>query len=228
LTRASLCVVSLLLITFAGCVVSTDEEERPLPTKQRVLLRDDFSDAETGWYTGSDAAYTAAYADGRYLARVKKKSWIESSSKELGEVVEAMRVEIDAVQTTGDAADEVGVICYAHSGTTNDAGYAATIGPADHWVAIVRKLNKRSSTLEHASDVNVIRPIGPVNRIRTDCIGSRGDDAAVINLYVNGKLVARAEDNDGFPRFDGVGITTGSEEGRTQAFYDNLTVSELH
>jgi hypothetical protein len=49
----------------------------------------------------------------------------------------------------------------------------------------------------------------------------------VIALYVNGQLVARAEDNVGFPRFDGVGVHTWSEEGGTEAFYDNVVVREL-
>jgi hypothetical protein len=44
---------------------------------------------------------------------------------------------------------------------------------------------------------------------------------------VNGQLVARADDDGGFPRFDGIGINTWSEDGQTEAVYDNVVVREL-
>jgi hypothetical protein len=232
LTRAAL-VLPLLIVALAACVVEDDAEESAppqaapfSPTETRVIVRDDFSDPNSGWYTGNDETSEVKYSNGRYHVLMKRDEQT-SDSFSIDEVVEGMRVEVDVVQAAGTDRDDMGVVCYAHVGAEKNAGYALVISPGTRWAGIYRELEGDSSSLEQRSDEDVIRPPLATNRLRADCIGSRRGAPAVISLYVNGRLVARAEDDDGFPRFDGVGVTTASNEGGTKVVYDNVVVREL-
>jgi hypothetical protein len=215
------------MLALSGCVLGESGDERALPSKPRVILRDDFSDAETGWATGVDAVSSTRYAHGRLRVRVTKPHWSVDTPLEIGEVVEALRVEVDVVQAEGEGGDAVGIVCEAHVGARDVAGYSLSIDPNDGWVGTYWELEHNDHVLEERYEPDTIRPGRSVNRLRADCIGATRDEPAVIALYVNGRLVTRAEDADGFPRFDGVGLLTANERGDTVAVYDNLVASEM-
>lgn len=204
-----------------------DEAGRAVPTNARVVLEDDFSDPATDWYTGDDPDSLAEYRDGEYRVLVKDTDWFVSFSYNLEEVVEALRVEVDAVQTTGTADDEVGVICYAHVSADQVVGYTLTISP-DGSAYVTRDVEDETTELVTRTGEDAIRPLGRPNRLRAECVGATREEPAVVVFRVNGARVARVEDDEGFPLFDGVGITAYSSEGRSESLYDNLAVNELH
>jgi hypothetical protein len=217
------------LVGLTGCVVGDNDSarERTVPQSGPVILKDDFSDPETDWSVGTTPGTVGGYHQGRYRVRVTRNDEGVSHWVEIGSVVEAMRFEIDATQRTGSPRDEIGVICYAHVGANDDAGYQLSFSP-DGWAQISRVLEGDSSVLEERTGEDAIRGREGMYRIRADCIGATRDEPAQLSLFVDGQLVAHATDNLGyFPRFDGIGVTTWSEDGETEAVYDNAVVREL-
>jgi hypothetical protein len=220
----------LAMFVLAGCSVGDGASRRTVPEHARVIVRDDFSDRDSGWVEDSDAASSAAYTNGRYRVRVTKRNWSQSYSYEIGDIVEAMRIEVDAVQTNG-AEGGVGVVCDPHVGASALVGYSLFIFPGDRSAVIYRELEgdqpEERLPLAERFALDAIKPVRARNRIRAECIGATRNEPAVLALYVNGQLVVRAEDDDGFREFDGIGLITTTEKPGTTAFFDDVIVSEL-
>ena len=190
-------------------------------------MRDDFSDAKSGWNTTTDDVSSARYVNGRYRVRVTKPEWFIDNTFKTGDVVEALRVEVDVAMVEGEAGDAVGIVCEAHVGAKDTAGYSLSIDPYDAWAGTYWELENDSRLLQERDELDAIESGRAVNHLRADCIGATREEPAAIALYVNGRLVTRVVQADGFPRFDGIGLVTSTEDGGTVAAFDNLVVSEL-
>jgi hypothetical protein len=192
-----------------------------------VILRDDFSDKDSGWYTGNTATSRESYANGRYRVLIKREEGGVSDALPIERAVHAMSVEVDVVVQNGTSKDEVGLICYSDVEGEEDTGYYIGISPGEGWVGIFRVVDGKGTSLKQETEQEEIEGREATNRLRAECVGKRGERAANVTAYVNGKRVASAEDSKGFPRFDGIGVSTYSVEGQTVATYDNVVVREV-
>ena len=219
-----------MLVSFAAACGGEDEPEeatQPAQPQGRVILRDDFSDKDSGWYTGNTATSQESYTNGRYRVLIKTEEGGVSDALPIDRAVDAMSVEVDVVVRNGTSKDEVGLICYSDVEGEEDTGYYIGISPGEGWIGIFRVVNGEGTSLKQETEQDEIQGRAATNRLRAECVGKRGQRVAKVTAYVNGKRIASAEDSKGFPRFDGIGVSTFSVEGRTVATYDDVVVREL-
>jgi hypothetical protein len=196
---------------------------------ETVLVRDDFSDANSGWDEADADDFAAKYTDGHFQLTVKLPGRFGVSStlyegprnrpelKELGEV----NVELSGVGKPAKGG-AFGVVCRARGDPDALDYYGATIDGAGEW-AIVRQAQRQrvdlisgTSSTEFGSDSV---------RLRLECIGAQGQPAR-LRIVVNGRFRGEAVDNAAWPS-GGVGFAVASADtGGVVAQLDDLVVSK--
>lgn len=199
---------------------------------EKVIMRDDFSHASSGWSISNDATSQEGYSDGAYRIFVKKRNWEEDANRTVNAVVPAVSVEVRAAELSGTPGDEIGVFCFVRP--KRWIGYQFVIGPPDGYVAIRRALGGnrtqalKTKTLLHALRRGDVGRVGAANHLLATCQGrSRSGAPTQLTLTVNGHQVAHASDPHPFGPFRGVGLSVGSLHGGSEALFHNLVVREL-
>ena len=188
----------------------------PTPAPGDILLRDDFSDPDSGWTVLEYEAGSVGYGDGYYFLETFEKAgtvWgvAGQSFSDIAIEVEATQVEAPENNNNG-----FGVMCRVQE---NDDGYLLRIS-GDGYYAIHRILEGGFEALMDWETSPAINQGNVVNELRVVCDGS------TFSLFVNDELLAEATDTT-FTQGDiGLAATTFEEEQQTEIRFDNLTVTK--
>jgi len=186
----------------------------PTPAPGDVLLRDDFSDPDSGWAVIEYENGDVGYGDGYYFTETTEEAGMVwgVASQSFSDVV----IEVEATQVEAPANNNngFGVMCRVQE--SND-GYLLRIS-GDGYAAIHRILGGSFDALVDWEESPAINQGAAVNSLRVVCDGS------TLALYVNGELVAEATDTTFVEGDIGLAATTFEPEERTEIRFDNLLV----
>ncbi|HLF26593.1 MAG TPA: tetratricopeptide repeat protein [Anaerolineae bacterium] len=186
---------------------------RPPALDSDILLQEDFADPSSGWARTTETDYTTDYADGVYRISVIEPDLTVWS--QAGRDFDDVRIEVDATKLNGPDNNTLGVICRYQDGDnfylleiSSDGYYAIAKRQAGTW-SFVGSDDWRTS--------DVIQQRSTTNHLQADCIGE------TLALYVNGELLAEAQDAD-FTSGD-VGLLAGTfDVGGVEVVFDDLIV----
>jgi hypothetical protein len=102
-------------------------------------------------------------------------------------IISDVRLEVDAVQTSGPENGTFGLVCRHLSG---DDYYALVIGSDGYFgIGLVENGDKIRWLQEGSAPAGLIKPGEAANRIRADCVGN------ILSLYANGQKLAEVLDD---------------------------------
>lgn len=199
--------------------------DAPAPQGQ-VVLKDDFSNANSGWFVGSKPEGTYAYAADKYeMTSAAVGTGMASDSNLSGASADPALTSLDGVSIEVDVTETkavggtVGLHCHA-----NQAGsYAALIEPTTGFWTIGATKNSTFASLISDSST-IIKDVNGVNHVRMDC--TRSGDAVKVTLFVNGKKMGEAIDKTSALSAGAFALTAETFNGAccTVAEFDNLIV----
>jgi len=175
-----------------------------------VILEDDFSNPDSGWYVGSDETGAADYRDGEYLLEVIPNDnitwvWLQD---DLADVI--ITTDVRPAKPTGTGG--YGIICRRQA---NDDYYGLEIAE-DGYYSIWKRVNGEYTVLINWQESSAL-PRGQAVTITAACVGDR------LTLAVNDMLLAEVNDSDLTSGNVGVFAET-YETGNLIAAFDNFTV----
>ena len=214
--------------TRAGAEVRFDDVRASVPSPreieaaedaERIIIDDDFGDAGSGWPTESDEDVSLSYDDGGYrvLAKTSTPSWTFAP---VHASVGALAVETRVAYAGGPPTVGYGLLCY---GSRDDDGYVFTVSPSGGY-AIFR---------ETPDDVRVVADGASDFGGDADALGLRAarvpgkGRTTHLALFVDGREVVVATDDDGVRRFGLVGVYVQSDEGGSDVLFDDFRAEEL-
>lgn len=194
-------------------VVTSTSAPSPVATEPSYLLKDDFSNPQSGWELYSGDYGTVAYEQGGYVVTAIEEG--EYNWGVAGENFDDVRIDVDAtvLKTVEAGNDAFGVDCRIQE---NGDGYGFRI-TSDGFVAISKYENMESSALIDWFESETVYTDGRTNHITAICNGSN------LQFIVNGVSVARAEDET-FPSGDIALSAVGFETGEVSVLFDNILV----
>ncbi len=183
-------------------------------TARDVLFRDDFSDPSSGWEEGDWEGGSGGYKDGIYFVRGDNKDYYYYGRA--GYSVADSIIEVDATQVLAPSNnnDAFGVGCRIQSDGT---GYFFRIS-GDGYYSILKEEGTGDDTwLVGWTQSTVIYQGYATNQIRAVCDGS------YLALYVNGELLAEAEDST-YTEGDIALTATTFEDEPAEVHFDNFVL----
>jgi hypothetical protein len=189
MNKKILLALSTLMIAVMACSFNTAKTPTAQPPSgAQVLFQDDFSNSDSGWDRAQSDYGSTNYSNGSYVINVAKANlYIFANPSQSFQ--NDVRIEVDAVKTSGTADNAFGVLCRYQD---PDNYYFFEIS-SDGYVGI--GINKAGAkTLLSSSDNNMV-PDSSVNQgdasnhLRVDCVGS------ALTLYVNGTQAATVTDS---------------------------------
>jgi hypothetical protein len=197
-----------------------------LPPTGAVLLREDFSDRNTGWHVGHDHSGSEFYAHGRYRVTVRLHEYLVVDSNDIDSAADGVSMTAFTWQVGGGTGDDFGVACLKTG--HHDLGYGFGIGASDGYVSVFRLSDADVLKTYRGHDADpAVKARGDVNFLRADCAGARAGKPARLRFWVNGKPVAAVDVKGGDKRFDRIGLYVYSDHGKTVVLFDDVTVREL-
>jgi hypothetical protein len=180
---------------------------------EEPLFADDFSDPESGWSETSDDESAQGYRDGAYFINVFTPDLAVWSTP--GYTFDDFTLQVEAQQTTGDEANEYGLL-FRYIDNANFYSFDVT---GKGTFALFKLENKEWSTLVNWQTSTYLNPLGELNRLKVVCQGNQ------ITLYANDYELISVTDGS-FARGD-VGLFAGTfDEPEVEAVFDNLVVTE--
>jgi hypothetical protein len=166
----------------------------------KILFRDDFSNPDSGWNRIAGDSGLTDYDDGLYRILVNT-TYTDIWSRPNLEFSD-VRIEVDTLKVGGDRNNRFGLICRA---IDNDNFYTFIIS-SDGYYGIGKIKEQQFSLIgmDALQPHQAIKVGSTLNRLRADCVGDK------LSLYVNGEMIAQANDID-FP-FGDVGLIAGTYE----------------
>ncbi|MFQ6100351.1 MAG: protein kinase [Anaerolineae bacterium] len=187
--------------------------DTPTPETGGTLFQDDFGDSGSGWEVEDYEGGSIGYKDGVYFIRGEDKGYyyFGVAGRSFADTV----IEVDATQITAPANDNnhYGVGCRIQS---NNHGYFFRLS-GDGYYAILKEMGEEDEWLVDWTQSTAIHQGNETNHIRAVC------DGDYLALFVNGELLAEAEDS-AFNEGD-IGLAAGTfEDEPTEIHFDNLVV----
>lgn len=208
-----LVLASLACSALSGGPGANNPTQSAAPAKQ-VLFQDDFSDANTGWPSASDADKSANYsADGKYAMQAittQQDVWAHP-----GQSFSDVSVEVDATKTSGPDNNGFGVICRFQD---NDNFYYFMVS-SDGYQVIGKYQGGQNQYLsaEKMQPTDAITAGNATNHVRGDCQGS------TLTLFANGQQLSSVSDTS-FTSGD-IGLIVGTfDEPNVGVAFDNFVV----
>ena len=170
---------------------------------------DDFSDPNSGWFSGEYPSVKYGYIDGEYQILLKSASWGAAVTPDW--VLPAdYRIEVEARQAAANTSS-YGLIFGALAGTDGSEQYQFVLFPMEQKYMLQKKAMDGTWTcFISATYSSAIHQGTAANHLRVERIGSR------IELYINGTHVADYDD-DSFS-------SPGRDAGLRAYSYDNAPV----
>lgn len=188
-----------------------------------VALRDDFSDAASGWPVGREPAYgwERAYADGEYLLASEPGFRGVARANRTDLLLRNTQIEVDA--RLPDSSPKVGVFIGVRLDAT---GYMRFEVWPDYQFCVFTRMNGVRddlifTRLVYRSDYHAIRAGTAVNRIGVRALGS-----TFIGL-VNGEESLRVEDNSLLEGGIVLGAVSTTSDIAIAARFDNLVITPI-
>ena len=217
MNKKILLALSALMFVVLACSFTTAKTpSAQAPSGLEVLFQDDFSNPDSGWDQAQSDYGSTNYSNGSYLIDVAKANiYIFANPAQLFQ--NDVRIEVDAVKTSGTVDNAFGVLCRYQD---PDNYYFLEIS-SDGYAGIGIN-NAGVKTLLSSSDNNMV-PDSSINQgdasnhLRVDCIGS------TLSLYVNGTQAVSVTDSSFTGGDIGLIAETFSVAG-TEIQFDNLFV----
>jgi len=208
--------VILLLLTLASLAC-----QAILPGKSKdgssgeILLKDDFSDSNSGWKRVTAINGETNYDDGVYRIFVNEANMDVWSLRKLN--LGDVQIEVDATKVGGERNNRFGIICRA----VDPNNFYTFVISSDGYYGIGKIKGRDYSLvgLEALQPSEAIQLGSAVNHIRADCIGD------TLTLYVNEKKLVEVKDSE-FTSGD-VGLIAGTyDTPGTDIRFDNFVVKK--
>lgn len=204
----------LLALGSLACQYSLPSPSPSTPAAQSgdTLFYDDFTNPASGWEHFTSAEGTMDY-DGngyRFLINALQANFWSTPGKSFGDV----RLEVDVAKLRGPDENRIGLLCRFIEGN-----YYFFMVSSDGYYTIGKYIGGNviqlgQSEMQFNPSINTGLA---VNHLRADCIGS------ALIFYVNGNLVAQAQDTD-FAEGD-VGLLAGTfAQPGVDVIFDNFVV----
>jgi len=186
----------------------------PVMKSGDVLFYDGFTDLNSGWDRFTSAEGTMDYDSSgyRFLVNALQTNFWSTPGRSFKDV----RLDVDVAKLSGPDENRIGLLCRFVEGdyyflmVSSDGYY--TIGKFVAGTAI----QLGQSEMQYSSAIHTGLA---VNHLRADCVGSS------LTFYVNGELVAQAQDTD-LSEGD-VGLLVGTfEEPGVDIIFDDYLVSQ--
>jgi len=179
-----------------------------------VLFYDGFTDLTSGWDRFTSAEGTMDYDSSgyRFLVNALQTNFWSTPGRSFKDV----RLDVDVAKLSGPDENRIGLLCRFVEGdyyflmVSSDGYY--TIGKFVAGTAI----QLGQSEMQYSSAIHTGLA---VNHLRADCVGSS------LTFYVNGELVAQAQDTDLSEGDVGLLVGTFGEPG-VDIIFDNYLVSQ--
>jgi serine/threonine-protein kinase len=201
-----------LVLAIAGGYLVWQYSEGELGSAN-VLFQDDFSSPESAWEIGDYDLGSVGYKDGAYS--VVSDGDLAMMWGAANRWFDDVDIEVDATQAHAPANNNnaYGIVCRDQG---NGDGYYLLIS-GDGMVSIRKVTGEDDEALFEWADSPEVRQGNASNHLRAVCDGSS------FSLYVNGTLVATAE--EGTYSEGDISLTmTSFESGPSEALFDNLVV----
>lgn len=193
------------------------EEPTVEPGDPRVLLRDSFSDEESGWPSGRAEPGSFGYADGAYHVRLDRDGSIRRGLVFTDRPVRAIEAGATATEQPGRPSS-FGIGCYA----LTERGYLFLVDRRGHW-SIRRELPTGGlAVLAEGTGARVGAPGSPTELAAT-CSGS-AEGRVELTFTVSGERLGSAVDPDGLRSFRGLAVVVRSTEGGSEVVFDDALV----
>lgn len=177
------------------------------------LFFDNFEDPTTGWAESEDETSVQGYQGGGYAIRVTAPDLAVWATA--GVTLDNFTLQVQARQTAGDPANEVGVL-FRYVDNSNFYSLDIT---GEGKFALFKLENQEWSTLVNWSESPYLNPLGEMNLLQVTCQGNQ------ITVYANDHELASITD-DTFARGD-VGLFAGTfDEPLDEAVFDDFWVIE--
>ncbi len=225
--------MGILFVLVTGCQISDQVSEEtvtysPPPQNQQsfqteitpdndaLLLKDDFSDEKSGWYTGGDEEIKYYYANGEYFVMATKSDNFFHSNT--NDNFRNIILNIDLRHISGDDSLTGGMVVWRYK--DNQTFYGLTISD-DGTYAIHRYYSGEYQLVKIRSYSDFLKKSGETNHITIVTLNDHND------IYFN----------DHFEyRFDDAAISSGSvglgvfpdPSSAVQVAFDNLEIYEYH
>lgn len=214
-----------LELYFDGKLLASGEFEitaESLPVG-KVVYQDDFADDASGWDISEGDDVDKGYEAGQYFITVKETDWLAWATPEPELDLADIVIEVDATFESGPSDNKVefGPVCrYLDA----DNFYYFLVR-ADGYVGIVKMDGDDQIVISSANDklessTAVKRGPNVTHHIKAVCVGDS------FELYVNGKLVAQAQDSALASGNVGLIVGTYSSGGPARVVFDDFTITE--
>lgn len=191
----------------------------PIPQSSQgpLVVFDDFTSSESGWYRIALNDGRADYVNGGYLIAVDTKNQLYWSTA--GYFFTDVRVQVDATFQSGGSDNSFGVICRY----LNEDNFYALVISSDGYFAIRKRYQGGQletiigDSFQFSENIHLGQQS---NTIVAECSGSQ------LRLFVNGQKIAETTD-DAITGGD-VGLIVGTfSADSAQVLFDNFTATEI-
>jgi hypothetical protein len=182
----------------------------PTPTVEVTSFQDDFSNTDSGWFTGEQTGSRLYYDQAGYRILVDQPNIIAWATPAL--YFKDVSIEVDATKVAGPDDNLFGILCRYQD---ENNFYLFVIGSNAYYEVGKYKHGEYSVIEDTWGFSDAIHKGRTTNRIRADCIGS------TLTLYVNDLKLVEVSDSE-FAGGD-VGLTAAAFKlGNTNIWFDNF------
>jgi hypothetical protein len=191
-------------------VSPASSDSNPTPTVEMTYFQDDFSNTESGWFTGEQTGSRHSYDQAGYRILVDRPNIIAWATPAL--YFKDVSIEVDATKVSGPDENLFGILCRYQD---ENNFYLFVIGSDAYYEVGKYKDGAYSVIQDTWGYSDAIHKGRTTNRVRADCIGS------TLTLYVNDLKLVEVGDSE-FADGD-VGLTAAAFKlGNTNIWFDNF------
>ncbi|MFL7791495.1 MAG: hypothetical protein AB8I69_05095, partial [Anaerolineae bacterium] len=206
--------IALTVTTFESEPTEVHFDDLLVLDPDSILIRDNFSDPESGWDVEEFADGSLGYKEGVYFIQAGDKDYYY-----LGQVYVSLAdvaIEVDATQIFGPANNNnyYGAGCRLQS---DGGGYVFIISGQGYYAIYKEGGDAGGEFLVDWTESDVIRPGNATNHLRAICDGTR------LAIAINGELLAEVED-DTYTTGDLFLVASTLEDEPTEVHFDDLLV----
>ena len=212
--NVALSVSLLTLVTLACALPSIPDLSSP---SDGSLYRDDFSDNNSGWGTGTDSDSAVEYVDGGLKMDVFATNFFVYSTPNT-EDYQNVHIEVTAQNNSTDPTVGFGIMCSKQ--TADSTFYYFGIQPDGAYAIAKAAVAKDDELLAHGTS-DLIPQNTLSYRIGADC------GNGTLTLYVNGQKIDSASDTSYIKGRVGLFTWSGDQSSGSNLIYDDFVITPL-